>query len=619
MFVGVALTASLTVALLVVWRSKLIVENEAYQKLTYQTSYLAAAFDEQRLQLCNYADYIETSARQLYPPGGLTADNIESYKSQLLKHLQSYARTVGPLSLWIVLSPELPTPFQNIAIYDRDNTGNYEIEPPYDLNSMDMKDPSMKWWTDCIAKGEVWTEPYYWKRWDMELISYSRSLYINGKFIGCLGSDYNFSEKRKQWSSTKVYDTGYIFLVNQDRRFIYHPEFTGQNAKEVLVPSLYLQLQESIHSHGAGCLNYQLLGETKVMAYQELKNGWVLFVSTPKSEILAGFKRIGKELVIILAVVTALSFLVSLRLSHSITAPISSLVASFNLARKGNLDTRSDIWSHDEIQELGIQFNYLMSELQHMLNQLHANERELVNAKERAERSDRLKTSFLANLSHEIRTPLNAIVGYSDLLMDKDFSDEERKDFVHIIQSNNNRLLKYIEDTLLFSQLEQNQITPRHQNYPLSWVEDDLCLAFEKYLSQFTHQLEIRIKGKNLNENKQTWIDPELTRKIIDILTDNAVKFTKTGSLELSFFENENNWGFSLADTGVGISDSFKDQIFEKFFKEESQTNVLHDGLGLGLAIAKEFTRLLKGSITVESTCGIGSVFKVTFPLYNQV
>ncbi len=614
MFISVAVFASIAVALLVVWRSRLIVENEALEKLSFQTQYLASTFDQERAQLKNYADAIEAAARSLYPREGLTKDNIESYKDDLLLFLHALADTIHPLSLWLVLSADLPTEGHNLALYDAEHDGTYTITPFYNLKSMDMTADSMRWWTQCVSEGEVWTEPYYWEKWDMELITYSRALYIDGVFIGCLGSDFNFSEKRILWSRTKVYETGYIFLMNEELQFIYHPSFTGENAKQVLDESLFNTLAKNITDRSLGAIEYTFSGILKVMSYRQLSNGWVLFVTTPKTEILKGFHRIGNELVLIILLVAGLSILVSIKFSQSITAPIHALVASFAKARAGSLETRADIRTNDEMQMLGDQFNYFMSEMQHMLSRLKKDEEELIREKERAETSDRLKTSFLANLSHEIRTPLNCIVSFSEFLLDSDFTEEERREFVNTIHSNNSKLLKFIEDTLQFSQLEQHQIQAKLQTFPLSWIEDHLSLAFEKVITQNLNALQITISGKSHSEITQIQTDPELLRKIMEILTENALKFTQTGEIELKFAESTEGWEFVVRDTGIGIPAASIDHVFEKFYKDESNKNLLHDGLGLGLSIARSLVTLLGGEISVESTEGVGSRFIVRFP-----
>ena len=233
-------------------------------------------------------------------------------------------------------------------------------------------------------------------------------------------------------------------------------------------------------------------------------------------------------------------------------------------------------------------------------------ELELIQAKEKAEESDRLKSAFLANMSHEIRTPLNAIVGFSSLLAETDEA-ELRHVYMSLVQENNELLLNLISDILDISKIEAGMID-------IVMGRVDVPQLCREVIATFSHKKRDSAVELRFDENSpQIVIDADKNR-IVQVLSNfltNALKFTTKGSITLSYtLEDENQVRFCVTDTGKGIPDEQKHEIFNRFVKLDSFVQ----GAGLGLSICQSLVKRMGGKIGVESREGEGSCFWFTHP-----
>ena len=231
--------------------------------------------------------------------------------------------------------------------------------------------------------------------------------------------------------------------------------------------------------------------------------------------------------------------------------------------------------------------------------------RKLKAAKEQAERSEYLKTSFLANISHEIRTPLNAIVGFSQLMAEVE-SPEDKAEFCRIIQENNDRLLHLVNELLDLSKIEANMVKfdlqPIGMNELLKTVYDSFILRCPP---------EVQLVNESLKTEHYIYADKNRTVQIISNLIDNALKYTKHGHIRIGYKMKGKFVEIYTADTGIGIKPELVDTIFNRFVKADENVH----GTGLGLSISKMLVEKMGGEISVTSELGKGTTFRFTLPL----
>lgn len=248
-----------------------------------------------------------------------------------------------------------------------------------------------------------------------------------------------------------------------------------------------------------------------------------------------------------------------------------------------------------EIEIIGINYD---------ITELKETEAELIQARDKAEMMDRLKSAFLANMSHEIRTPLNAIVGFSDLLVETE-ELEERQEYIKIVRENNDLLLQLISDILDLSKIEAGTFEFTNGDVDVHPMCEDIVRS-------------MRMKVK---EGVQLVLDPNLPvchiisdrnriHQVISNFVNNAMKFTSEGSIHVGYELKEGELEFYVKDTGIGIEKEQLPHIFERFVKLNSFVH----GTGLGLSICQSIVEQLEGRIGVDSEAGKGSRFWFTIP-----
>jgi PAS domain S-box-containing protein len=249
-------------------------------------------------------------------------------------------------------------------------------------------------------------------------------------------------------------------------------------------------------------------------------------------------------------------------------------------------------------------------------NELLNKQKELIEAKEKAEEADRLKTEFLNNLSHEIRTPLNGIIGFSSFLSDEFLSEELRNQYVKIIQSSGGQLVRVIDEILEISKLEKNQLVPQKVEVDIERLLFDLYSIFK--LKAEEKGISLSLIGDSKVEVQQMITDETKLNKILSNLLQNALKFTSKGGIEFGYKVIGSFIEFYVKDTGIGIDVQKQNRVFERFAQEDKSIAPTYGGLGLGLSIVKEHVDLLGGSVNLVSSKGMGSTFLVSLP-YDPV
>lgn len=247
----------------------------------------------------------------------------------------------------------------------------------------------------------------------------------------------------------------------------------------------------------------------------------------------------------------------------------------------------------------------------HDITHLKQVEAELTAAREKAECADRSKSAFLANMSHEIRTPLNAIVGFSELLASAS-TDEEKMQYLEIVQSNNSMLQQLIADILDLSKIEAGTLEFVFSEVDINQMMSELEQQFRMRASD--QGLGIDIIRETPVQRCTMYTDRNRLAQVVVNFMTNAMKFTSVGSITLGFKLKEAGLYFYVRDTGSGIPKEKQASIFERFVKLENEKQ----GTGLGLSICQTIIRKLGGEIGLESEEGKGSTFWFTVPWKSE-
>ena len=238
---------------------------------------------------------------------------------------------------------------------------------------------------------------------------------------------------------------------------------------------------------------------------------------------------------------------------------------------------------------------------------------DMIIAKEKAEAADKLKSAFINNISHEVRTPLNGILGFTEMLVNSEYSNENKAAFMDIIKKSSARLLNTITGYMDISMLVSGNVEVHNSRFSISTMLEELKDEFRDACAE--KNLELHIQKPLSASDLELNVDRELLRKIWVQLLGNAVKYTPSGSVSFGYRKEKEGVAFFISDTGIGMAQEETRYVFDYFRQgDDSQTRAF-DGSGLGLSIARELVKLLKGSLTVESEINVGSTFTFTLPV----
>ncbi|MGB9716458.1 MAG: response regulator [Thermodesulfovibrionales bacterium] len=338
-----------------------------------------------------------------------------------------------------------------------------------------------------------------------------------------------------------------------------------------------------------------------------------------------------------ISIVIAMVYLI---VNRFIRRPVESLAEKAKRFAEGDMSASIEVKTEDEIGVLGRTFNYMIERVSSSSKKLEEeierktallNERtRLLGLLERANKDlrelDRLKSTFLANMSHELRTPMNAIIGYTELLLDRVDGDinEEQEKSLRKVATNARHLLQLINDVLDISKIEAGKIELDIKELDIKWLIDSVIPTFEPMMKQ---------KGLTLSINIEEGLpfvygDEERIKQILINLLSNAVKFTHKGGITINARLSERGvkpgeppifMEICVEDTGIGIKEEDIDRIFDKFVQVDLTTVRQYEGTGLGLSITRGLVSLHKGMIWVTSKYGEGSRFCFTLPVNKEI
>lgn len=361
---------------------------------------------------------------------------------------------------------------------------------------------------------------------------------------------------------------------------------------------------------------------------QPLPSTYVMRLTLSYKDTNEGIIR-SRAILLATAIITAFLSTAALYIiiRYVIVKPLKHLQGVIKEVSDGNMDVRSDLNTGDEFEELSKALNRMLRHLADSQAELEAVNVDLDRkVDEQAQltmklyETNQIKSDFLANMSHELRTPLNSIIGFSEVLAEIDALNDKQQGYARNIRGSGHVLLDLINDILDLAKLEAGKTEVRTQEFSVAALVGELS----EMIRPMAEKKNIKVRT-NLPENMEPLSqDLGKVRQILTNLLSNAVKFTPEGGrINVEVFERGSDVILKVHDTGVGIAESDRTIIFEKFRQAPSTIGVdsltrKHSGTGLGLSIVRELCILLGGTIEVDSEVGKGSVFTVILPRQHE-
>ena len=400
-----------------------------------------------------------------------------------------------------------------------------------------------------------------------------------------------------------------------------------------LFPNILLD-QQKIGSYKLG--DYYWVGGPVKISREDVI-GYILVKYSLKRTNAIIDKQLLEQLAIACFCAAIALFLSSIFANH-ITKSLADLTRKAKRIARGDENIALKISGQDEIAELGHAFEQMVEHL-HRSNaelkdlsdnldnevrirtaELEERGEALRQARDRSEAANRAKSNFLAVMTHELRTPMNSLLGMLDLIRSTDLTDKQR-DYVETAKSSGDMLLTIINDILDLSKIEANKLDLEFTTVPVEeFLEDIVDIYFYRARDKgLALELEVSPDVPAVIE-----ADPDRLKQVLANFMDNAIKFTEQGSVTLRAYPCEignpltGAICFSVRDTGKGISEKNKKNIFKEFTQEDASITRKFGGTGLGLAISKKLTELMDGVIGFESREGEGSLFYCRLPLIQK-
>jgi signal transduction histidine kinase len=443
-----------------------------------------------------------------------------------------------------------------------------------------------------------------------------------GRLIGVLQVQVNRKYVWDLVSKLKVGTGGYAYVIGRKGDLIAHPDISLvlQRRKVVQLHQVRSALQSGADAASARWTVARNLREQKVFSSWAVipALGWAVFVEQPVKEVYGPLYASMFRTSGFLLVGLGMALVASLLVARRVVRPLEALRKGVERIGGGDMNSRLDVKTGDEIEVLADEFNRMAENLRYAYTGLEQKvaerTRELAVANERLQELDRLKSDFVSNVSHELRTPLTAIKGAVDLVL-REVAGPLTKKQVHYltrVRSNTQHLAGLINDLLDLSKIESGKIEMKSRRISLGGLVHEVTETLRPVAAEKAIELEATIADPSI----LVWADRDKVNQVLMNLIGNAIKFTPSqGRVTISASRDGNeSVQVSVSDTGPGIAPDEKEKIFDKFYQISQLGEAKPKGTGLGLAICKALVELHGGRIWVESKMNRGSTFSFTLP-----
>ena len=340
---------------------------------------------------------------------------IDAYEEEISPVMGDIIIESGVRSGWVIFNPEALDGGHTLSFTIEGD--NYIRYPEYDVVAEGYAGDA--WWAGAIENGTNWSAPYYWEPWDADVISYSKRLDYNGQLLGVAGGEMFFSDIVNQLSQIKIYDSGYLTLLDQNGNFLYHSnaDYIGQNIADIENGQLKNSTTDLFGTNNEGLFDYTFNGERKIMAYKRLSNGWILTANPVIDELYAQLNKQNQFLLTITVIILALSFFAALYMGKKFSRNIIMLVNKFELASDGDLDVSLKISGRDELATLGNSFNGffkrlsgIMLSIKDAIMKIHNQNEQLADSMEHIVKGGKNRGSAMDNGIEQLNTMITSLL-----------------------------------------------------------------------------------------------------------------------------------------------------------------------------------------------------------------
>ncbi len=530
--------------------------------------------------------------------------------------------------------------FPQRSYYALDDQGNptnlLSFEPNYD--------PRLRpWYISAIAEKKlVWTEIYTFFQGDLGITAAQPFYDDRGDFVGVMAVDLILSQIGDFLGKMKISRSGQTFIMErsgalvgcstQEKPYILGPD---GKARRLLAIDSKNPLTNAAAKHIISNFNLSFVEPPQKLQFQ-LNNqrhfvhilpykdpsgiDWLVVIVIPENDFMAEIHANTASTLLLCITALILATIIGIFTARSIARPILRLNAAAKDIARGEWDQTLEFDRTDEVGQLAKSFTSMVSQLQTSFAALENNNQEL-------QQLDKLKDEFLANTSHEFRTPLNGMIGIAESMIDGATGtlSEIQQQNLSMIASSGRRLNELVNNILDFAQLKNHKLDLQLRSVGIKSIVEVVITVSQSLTGTKKLQLINSIPA----DLPLVWADENRLQQILYNLIGNAIKFTESGTVEISaeivdtdgetFLEvpassPDFQIAVTVSDTGIGIPGANLDRIFEPFEQGDGSTVRQYGGTGLGLTLSKQFVELHGGKIYAASQVGIGSRFTFTLP-----